>query len=121
VLCCGGVGVDGAFRNNASPNPCPCSLKVLLASTKFFGVQAIGFASTYRCVFVGGEDGLLLECGGLDCCWSAEHIGDPVTSRVVLALDLSLKRLRGLLQQMFLIGLDPALRGYWLSRTAITS
>jgi hypothetical protein len=35
--------------------------------------------------------------------------------RVALALDPVLKKLGGLLSLMFLIGLDPALRGWWLS------
>jgi hypothetical protein len=35
---------------------------------------------------------------------------------VALALDPVLKKLGGLLRPMFLIGLDPTLRGWWLSR-----
>jgi hypothetical protein len=35
---------------------------------------------------------------------------------VALAPDPVLKMLGGLLRPMFLIGLDPALRGWWLSR-----
>jgi hypothetical protein len=65
-----------------------------------------------------GRAGRLLECGRLDCCMFVEDGGgsDLMKGGVVLAPDLVLKKLRGLLRPMFLIGLDPALRGWWLSR-----
>jgi hypothetical protein len=66
----------------------------------------------------GGGDRLLLECGGLDCCVFAEDDGGSgrLKGGVALAPDPVLKILGGLLLPMFLIGLDPALRGWWLSR-----
>jgi hypothetical protein len=65
----------------------------------------------------GNRDGLLLECGGLDCCVFAEDGGGSgrLYGGVALALGPALKRLRGLLWPMFLIGLDPVLRDWWLS------
>jgi hypothetical protein len=56
---------------------------------------------------------LLLECSDLDCYMSVEDGGGSgrLTGGVALALDLALKRLGGLLRPMFLIGLDPVLRG----------
>lgn len=66
-----------------------------------------------------GGDGLLLECGGDDCCGYAEDGGGSgrlLKGGLALAPDPALKRLRGLLRPMFLIGLDPAFRGWWLSR-----
>lgn len=61
----------------------------------------------------GGWHGLLLECGGLDCCVFAEDGGGSVCLKggVALAPDPPLKRLGGLLWPMFLIGLDLVLRG----------
>jgi hypothetical protein len=63
-------------------------------------------------------DRLFLECGEIDCCMFAED--DEGSGRlkggVALAPDPVLKMLGGLLRPMFLIGLDPALRGWWLSR-----
>jgi hypothetical protein len=66
----------------------------------------------------GGGDRLLLECGGLDCCVFAKDGGGSgrLKGGVALALDPVLKILGGLLRPMFLIWLDPALRGWWLSR-----
>jgi hypothetical protein len=66
----------------------------------------------------GGGDRLLLECGGLDCCVFAEDGGGSgrLKGGVALAPDPVLKILGGLLRPMFLIRLDPALRGWWLSR-----
>jgi hypothetical protein len=66
----------------------------------------------------GGRYGLLLECGDLDCYVFLEDGGGSgrLTGGVALASDPALKRLGGLLQLMFLIGLDPVLWGWWLSR-----
>ena len=66
----------------------------------------------------GGGNWLLLECSGVDCYGSAEHGGgsDHLKGGVALAPDPALKRLRGLLRPMFFIGLDPVVRGWWLSR-----
>jgi hypothetical protein len=63
-------------------------------------------------------DVLLLECGGLDCCVFVENGGGSgrLYGMAALALGPALKRLRGLLRLMFLIGLDPALQSWWLSR-----
>jgi hypothetical protein len=63
-------------------------------------------------------DRLLLECGGLDCCLFAEDGGGSgrVKGEVALALGSALKRYRGLLRLMFLIRIDPLLRGRWLPR-----
>jgi hypothetical protein len=60
---------------------------------------------------------LLLECNGLDCCVFAEDGGGSghLKGGVALALDPMLKKLGGLLRPMFLIGLDPVLRDWWLS------
>jgi hypothetical protein len=71
----------------------------------------------------GGRDGLLLECGDLDCYVFMEDGGGSgrLKGGVVLAPDLALKRLGGLLRPMFLIGLDPVLQGWWLSRFVNTS
>jgi hypothetical protein len=44
-----------------------------------------------------------------------DGVSGRLMGRVALAPDLALKKLRGLLQPMFLIGLDPASRGWWLS------
>jgi hypothetical protein len=65
-----------------------------------------------------GRDGLLLECGDLGCCMFAEDGGGfgCLKGGVALAPNLALKRLGGLLRPMFLIGIDPVLRGWWLSR-----
>jgi hypothetical protein len=62
------------------------------------------------------RDGLLLECSDLGCCMFAEHGGGSgrLKGGVALAPDLALKRLGGLLRPMFLIGIDPAIRGWWL-------
>jgi hypothetical protein len=66
----------------------------------------------------GGGDRLLWECGGLDCCVFAKDCGESgrLKGGVALAPDPMLKILGGLLRPMFLIGLDLALRGWWLSR-----
>jgi hypothetical protein len=66
----------------------------------------------------GGKDGLLLVCGDLDCYMFVEDGGGSgrLMGGVALASDRALKRLGGLLRPMFLIGLDPFLRGWWLSR-----
>jgi hypothetical protein len=66
----------------------------------------------------GGRDGLLLECSVLDCCVFAEDGGRSgrLKGGVALAPDSALKRLGGLLRSMFLFGLDPVLRGWWLLR-----
>jgi hypothetical protein len=66
----------------------------------------------------GGTVRLLLECGGLDCYAFVENGGESsrLKSGVTLAPDPVLKKLGGLLRPMFLIRLDPALRGRWLSR-----
>jgi hypothetical protein len=71
----------------------------------------------------GGKDGLLLECGDLDCYVFVEDGGGSgrLTGGVALASDPALKRLGGLLRPIFLIGLDPVLRGWWLSRFVNTS
>jgi hypothetical protein len=65
----------------------------------------------------GGRVGLLLECGGLDCCMFVEDgVGfGRLKGGVALAPDPVLKKFGGLLRPMFLIGLDPVLRGWWLS------
>jgi hypothetical protein len=64
------------------------------------------------------RDRLLLVCGGFDCCVFAEDGGRSgcLKGGMALALDPVLKRLGGLLRPMFLIGLDPVSRGWWLSR-----
>jgi hypothetical protein len=61
---------------------------------------------------------LFLECGRLGCCMFAEDGGGSGSLKggVALAPDPVLKKLGGLLRQMFLIGLDPVLWGWWLSR-----
>jgi hypothetical protein len=41
---------------------------------------------------------------------------DHLKDRVALALDPVLKKFGGILRPMFLIGLDPVLRDWWLSR-----
>jgi hypothetical protein len=66
----------------------------------------------------GGKDKLFLECGRLDYCMFVEDGGGSgrLKSGVALALDPGLKKLGGHLRPMFLIGLDPVLRGWWLSR-----
>jgi hypothetical protein len=66
----------------------------------------------------GGGDRLLLECGGLDCCVFVEDGGGSgrLKGGVALAPDPVLMKLGGLLRPMVLIGLDPALRGWWLSQ-----
>jgi hypothetical protein len=59
------------------------------------------------------KDRLLLVCGGFDCCVFAKDGGGSgcLKGMMALALDPVLKRLRGLLRLMFLIGLDPVLQG----------
>jgi hypothetical protein len=66
----------------------------------------------------GGKDGLLLECDGLDCGMFVEDGGGfgRLKGGLALAPDLALKRLGGLLRLIFLIGLDPVLRDWWLLR-----
>jgi hypothetical protein len=66
----------------------------------------------------GDKGRLLLECGGLDCCLFVEDGGESGCPKgeVALASGPALKRLGGLLRPMFLIKLDPVLRGWWLSR-----
>jgi hypothetical protein len=61
---------------------------------------------------------LLLECGGLGCCVFAEDGGRSghLKGGVALALDPILKRLGMLSGLIFLIGLDPILWAWWLSR-----
>jgi hypothetical protein len=65
----------------------------------------------------GNRNGLLLECGGLDCCVFVEDGGGSgsLYGGVALALGPTLKRLRGLLRPMFLIRLDPVLQDWWKS------
>jgi hypothetical protein len=64
------------------------------------------------------RDELLLECRDLGCCMFVEDGGGSgrLKGGVALALDPALKRLGGLLRPMFLIGIDPVLRGWWLPR-----
>jgi hypothetical protein len=64
----------------------------------------------------GGKDGLLLECNGLDRGMFVEDGGGFIrlNGGVTLAPDPALRRLRGLLRLIFLIGLDPVLRDWWL-------
>jgi hypothetical protein len=71
----------------------------------------------------GGRDRLFLECGGLGCCIFAEDGGGSgrLKGGVAMAPNQVLKKLGGLLRPMFLIGLDPALRGWWLSRLVYAS
>jgi hypothetical protein len=66
----------------------------------------------------GGRDGLLLEYGDLDSYVFVQDGGGSgrLNGGMALALDLALKRLGELLRPIFLIGLDPVLRGWWLSR-----
>jgi hypothetical protein len=66
----------------------------------------------------GDRDGLLLECGDLDCYVFAKDGGGfgRLKGDMALAPGPGLKRLRGLLQPMFLIRQNLALRGWWLSR-----
>jgi hypothetical protein len=66
----------------------------------------------------GGGDRLLVECSGLDYYVFAENGGGScrIKGGVALALDPVLKKLGGLLRPMFLIGLDPVLWDWWLSR-----
>jgi hypothetical protein len=66
----------------------------------------------------GDKDKLLLECGGLDCFLFVEDGGGSgrLKGKVALAPGPALKKLGRLLRPMFLIGLDPVLRGWWLSR-----
>jgi hypothetical protein len=67
----------------------------------------------------GGRDRLLLECSGLECCCVFAEDGGRsgrLKGGMALALDPVLKKLGGLLRPMFLIRLDPALRGWWLSQ-----
>jgi hypothetical protein len=54
----------------------------------------------------GGRDGLLLECGDLDCYVFVEDGGGSgrLKGGVALAPDPALKRLGGLLRPMFLMG-----------------
>jgi hypothetical protein len=61
----------------------------------------------------GGRDKLFLECGRLGCCMFVDDGGGSgrLKGGVALAPDLVLKKLGGLLWPMFLIRLDPALRG----------
>jgi hypothetical protein len=70
-----------------------------------------------------GRDGVLLECGDLDCCVFAEYGGGSshLKGGVALAPGSALKRLGGLLRPMFLFGLDLVLWGWWLLRLVIAS
>jgi hypothetical protein len=67
----------------------------------------------------GGIYEFFLEGDDLDCCVIAEDDGG--SGDVALDRGPTLKRLGGLLRPMFLIGLDPVLRGWWLSRLANAS
>jgi hypothetical protein len=64
------------------------------------------------------EPKLLLKCSGLDCSMYVEEGrgSNRLKGGMALAPDLVLKKLRGLLRLMFLIGLDPSLWDGWLSR-----
>jgi hypothetical protein len=66
----------------------------------------------------GGMDVRLLECGGPNCCMFVKEGGGSGRQKggVALAPNLVLKKLEGLLRPMFFIGLDPALRDWWLPR-----
>jgi hypothetical protein len=66
----------------------------------------------------GGRVGLLLECGRLDYCMFVEDGAGfgRLKGGMALTPDPVLKKFGGLLRPMFLIGLDPILRGWWLSR-----
>jgi hypothetical protein len=66
----------------------------------------------------GVRDMLLLERGDLDCYRFVKdgEGSDRLKGGVALAPGPALKRLEGLLRPMFFIGLDPVLRGWWLSR-----
>jgi hypothetical protein len=65
----------------------------------------------------GDRDGLLLEYVDLDCYVLVEDCGGSgcLNGGVGLAPDLALKRLGKHLRPIFFIGLDPVLRGRWLS------
>jgi hypothetical protein len=64
------------------------------------------------------KDRLLFVCGDFDYCVFVEDGGGSgcLKGKMALALDPVLKRLGGLLRPMFLIGLDPVLWSWWLSR-----
>jgi hypothetical protein len=66
----------------------------------------------------GDRDRLLFECSGLDYCLFAKDGGGSghLKGEVELAPSPVLMMLGGLLRPMFLIRLDPVLRGCWLSR-----
>jgi hypothetical protein len=59
------------------------------------------------------KDRLLLVCDSFDCCLFVKDGGGSgcLKGMMALALDPVLKRLRGLLRLMFLIGLDAVLQG----------
>jgi hypothetical protein len=70
-----------------------------------------------------GRDGLLLECDGLEYCVFVEDGAgsDCLKDEMALAPDPVLKKFGELLRPMFLIGQDPVLRGWWLTRLIYAS
>jgi hypothetical protein len=88
------------------------------AGERFVEPKLLEWLQSGIALWRGAGDRLLLECGGLDCCVFVEDGGGSgrLKGGVALAPDPVLKILGGLLRPMFLIGLDPALRGWWLSR-----
>jgi hypothetical protein len=85
------------------------------ASERFVEPKLLEWLRSDAASWHGNKDRMFLECGRLGCCMFAEDGGGSghLKGRVALAPDPVLKRL---LRPMFLIGLDPVLRGWWLSR-----
>jgi hypothetical protein len=105
----GGADVDGARWNNGLPGERFVEPKLL----EWLRV------APWR----DNRDRLFLECGRLDCCVYTEdgEGSGRLKGGVAPAPDPVLKMLGGLLRPMFLIGLDPALQGWWLSRLDVSS
>jgi hypothetical protein len=66
---------------------------------------------------------MLLECGGLEYCVFVEDGAgsDRLKGKMALAPNSVLKMFGELLRTMFLIGLDPILLDWWLSRLIYAS
>jgi hypothetical protein len=84
-------------------------------SERFMEPKLLEWLQSGVALWRGSGDRLLLEYDGLDCCVfvkDGEGFG-RLKGGAALALDPVLKQLGGLLRPTFLIGLDPALWGWW--------
>jgi hypothetical protein len=91
---------------------------VLTGTSTKTSINVLIFLKRKTSINVMARVELLLKCGRLDCCVFVEDGAGSGRLKGGMALtpDPVLKKFGGLLRPMFLIELDPVLRGWWLSR-----